>query len=228
MTKPIKIAIVDDEGLFTEGLVLLFATLPSVKVVASSVSPVLFLEQLAALPPAQFPAIALVDVLMKPIDGFELVEILKKKYPHLKIIILSSHYRSNVLGQMIKLGVSAFLPKSASKDLLIEAIVSVSESGVFFTQRDHQLLLAYVQSKSKKPQFGTDEQLTDREVEVLKLICTEQTNSEIADRLFLSKRTVESHRQRILDKIGAKNTVGLVVYAIAHEIYVPPRRFYSV
>lgn len=228
MNKAIKIAIIDDEDLFTEGLVLLFATVPSVNVVVSAVNPLRFLEELASLPTEAFPEIALVDVLMKPMDGFELVEILKKKYPDLKIIILSSHYRSNVLGQMIKLGVSAFLPKNSNRELLLQAIVSVWENGVFFTQRDHQLLMAYVQNKSKKPDFGANEQLTDREVEVLKLICTEQTNSEIADRLFLSKRTVESHRQRILDKIGAKNTVGLVVYAIAHEIYVPPKRFYSV
>ena len=129
---------------------------------------------------------------------------------------------------MIKLGVSAFLPKNVNKELLIEAIVSVYETGVFFTQQDHQLLLSYVQGKSKKPDFNVNENLTDREIEVLKLICLEYTNNEIADQLFLSKRTVESHRQRILEKIGAKNTVGLVIYAIVHDIYTPPKHFYSV
>ena len=228
MKNPIKIALIDDECLFTEGLVLLFSTVELISVVLNATSGKQFLDELLCIPKIDFPEIALVDLKMKPIDGFELVEILKKKYPQLKVIILSSHYKSNVFGHMIKLGVSAFLPKNVNKELLVEAIVSVQETGVFFTQQDHQLLLSYVQGKTKKPDFNVNENLTDREIEVLKLICLEYTNNEIADQLFLSKRTVESHRQRILEKIGAKNTVGLVVYAIAHDIYTPPKHFYSV
>ena len=83
-------------------------------------------------------------------DGFELVEILKGKYPYLKIIILSSHYKSNVLGHMIKLGVSAFIPKNANKELLVTAIESVNNSGVYFTKTDQQMLAKYMSSRSKK------------------------------------------------------------------------------
>lgn len=228
MKNPIKIALIDDECLFTEGLVFLFSTVDLISVVVNTTSGKQFLDELLCIPQVDFPEIALVDLKMEQIDGFELVTILKKRYPELKVIILSSYYKSNVFGHMIKLGVSAFLPKNVNKELLIEAIVSVYETGVFFTQQDHQLLLSYVQGKSKKPDFNVNENLTDREIEVLKLICLEYTNNEIADQLFLSKRTVESHRQRILEKIGAKNTVGLVIYAIVHDIYTPPKHFYSV
>ena len=165
---------------------------------------------------------------MEPMNGFELVEILKSSYPDLKIIIISSHYKNNVLGHMMKLGVSAFIPKNATKELLIEAIESVHQSGVYFTQKDHQMLMSYMNSKSKDPTFEALEELSSRETEVLKLICKEHTNQEIADKLFLSKRTVESHRQRVLEKIGAKNTVGVVVYAIANGIHMLSKEIYSV
>ena len=219
MSKIINIALVDDEALFVEGLSLLFSNVKHINVTKTANSGLEFLEVLEDNLKTNFPDIALVDIQMKPMDGFELVEALKDKYPDLKIIILSSHYKSNVLGHMIKLGVSAFIPKNANKELLVTAIESVNNTGVYFTQTDQEMLMQYMNSKSKKLTLNVNGELSNREIEVVKLICCEQTNQEIADQLFLSKRTVESHRQRILEKVGAKNTVGLVVYAIANDIH---------
>ena len=81
------------------------------------------------------------------------------------------------------------------------------------------MLSRYMQDKSKKSAFNQDEELSKRETEILELICHEYTNQEVADKLYLSKRTVEGHRQRMMEKIGAKNTVGLVVYAFANQIH---------
>jgi DNA-binding NarL/FixJ family response regulator len=219
MSKIIKIAIVDDEALFVEGLSLLFSNVEHINVTTTAKSGLEFLEFLEENPGTNFPDIALVDIQMKPMDGFDLVEVLKDKYPDLKIIILSSHYKSNVLGHMIKLGVSAFIPKNANKELLVTAIESVNNTGVYFTQTDQEMLMQFMNSKSKKLTLNVNGELSNREIEVVKLICCEHTNQEIADQLILSKRTVESHRQRILEKVGAKNTVGLVVYAIANDIH---------
>ena len=219
MNKIINIALVDDEVLFVEGLSLLFSNVEHINVTTTANSSLEFLEVLEDNLETNFPDIALVDIQMKPMDGFELVEVLKDKYPDLKIIILSSHYKSNVLGHMIKLGVSAFIPKNANKELLVTAIESVNNSGVYFTQTDQEMLMKFMNSKSKKLTLNVNGELSNREIEVVKLICCEHTNQEIADQLFLSKRTVESHRQRILEKVGAKNTVGLVVYAIANNIH---------
>jgi DNA-binding NarL/FixJ family response regulator len=223
MSKIINIAFVDDEALFLEGLSLIFSNIEHINVVKTSNSGLEFLEVLEDNLETFFPDIVLVDIQMKPMDGFELTEILKDKYPDIKIIVLSSHYKSNVLGHMIKLGVSAFIPKNANKELLVNAIQSVHNSGVYFTQTDHEMLKQYMNSRSKKITLSTNENLSAREIEVLKLICLENTNHEIADQLFLSKRTIESHRQRILEKVGAKNTVGLVVYAVANQIHPLPR-----
>ncbi|MGS2763403.1 response regulator [Sinomicrobium sp. M5D2P9] len=228
MNTPIKIALVDDESLFLEGLNLLLSGLKEISIVMTADEGGKFLTELSEISPENFPEIALIDIQMKPMNGFDLVKILKQKYPDLKIIVLSSHYRNTMFGHMIKLGVSAFIPKSSDRDQLLEAIIAVHRTGVFFSQKDHRMLVDYVKSKSKKPGFGPVDNLSDREIEVIILICSEYTNREVADKLFISKRTVESHRQRILEKIGAKNTVGLVVYAIAHEIYIPPQHFGSV
>lgn len=131
-----------------------------------------------------------------------------------------------MFGHMIRLGVSAFLPKNASQKLLVEAIEKVQKTGVFFTEQDHEMLASFVKSDSPKRYFNSAESLTEREVEVLQLICSEYTNQEIAEKLYLSKRTVESHRQRILEKIGAKNTAGLVIYAISQELFTPESKYY--
>jgi DNA-binding NarL/FixJ family response regulator len=120
---------------------------------------------------------------------------------------------------MIKLGVSAFIPKNANKKSLITAIESVYEHGIYFSKSDQEMLIQFMGSNSKRSVFNNNEELSNREIEVLKLICNEYTSQEIADKLFISKRTVEGHRQKVIDKIGAKNTVGLVIYAIANKLH---------
>lgn len=220
MNPQIKIALIDDEELILEGVKMLLSTEKNINVSLTANNGPLFIENLATLPAENFPDIALVDVQMQPMNGFELVEILKDKYPDLKIIILSSHYKSSILGYMVKLGVSAFLPKNSNRKTFIDAITMVYKNGVFFTSEDHQMLFSYMNSSSKKKSlFEMDDELSEREKDVVKLICQEFTNNEIAEKLFISPRTVESHRQRILEKIGAKNTVGIVIYAVINNIY---------
>lgn len=220
MNSQIKIALIDDEQLILEGVKMLLSNEKNISVSLTSGNGPEFIENLKNLTPEKFPDIALVDVQMQPMNGFELVEILKEKYPDLKIIILSSHYKSSILGYMVKLGVSAFLPKNSDKKTFIEAITTVYKNGVFFTAEDHQMLFSYMNSSAKKKSlFEMEDELSEREKDVVKLICQEFTNNEIAEKLFISPRTVESHRQRILEKIGAKNTVGIVIYAIINNIY---------
>ncbi|MGE8432014.1 MULTISPECIES: response regulator transcription factor [Chryseobacterium] len=220
MSSQIKIALIDDEQLILEGVKMLLSNEKNISVCLTADNGPDFIEDLEKLSTSEFPDIALVDVQMKPMNGFELVEILKDKYPDLKIIILSSHYKTSILGYMVKLGVSAFLPKNSNKKTFIDAITMVDKNGVFFTAEDHQMLFTYMNSTAKKNSlFETEDELSEREKDVVKLICQEFTNNEIGEKLFISPRTVESHRQRILEKIGAKNTVGIVIYAIVNNIY---------
>lgn len=220
MNSQIKIALIDDEQLILEGVKMLLSNEKNISVCLTSNNGPDFIEKLGNLPGDEFPQIALVDVQMQPMNGFELVEILKEKYPDLRIIILSSHYKTSILGYMVKLGVSAFLPKNSDRKTFIDAITMVYKNGVFFTAEDHQMLFTYMNSSAKKKSlFEMDDELSEREKDVVKLICQEYTNNEIGEKLFISPRTVESHRQRILEKIGAKNTVGIVIYAVVNNIY---------
>lgn len=220
MNHSIKIALIDDEQLILEGVKMLLSNEKNISVSLTSNNGPDFIEKLAGLSEDEFPHLALVDVQMQPMNGFELVEILKEKYPELRIIILSSHYKTSILGYMVKLGVSAFLPKNSDRKTFIEAITMVYKNGVFFTAEDHQMLFTYMNSSAKKKSlFEMDDELSEREKDVVKLICQEYTNNEIGEKLFISPRTVESHRQRILEKIGAKNTVGIVIYAVVNNIY---------
>ncbi|MGI9651330.1 response regulator transcription factor [Chryseobacterium sp. RLHN22] len=222
MSEQIKIALVDDEQLILEGVKMLLSKEKNFSVTMMANDGNVFLENLENIDKENFPDIALVDVQMEPMNGFALVEILKNRYPDLKVIILSSHYKTSVLGYMVKLGVSAFLPKNSSKKTFIEAIAKVYKNGIFFTNEDHEMLLSYMNNSSKKKSlFDMNDDLSEREREVVKLICQEFTNHEIAEKLFISPRTVESHRQRAIEKIGAKNTVGIVIYAIVNNIYTP-------
>jgi DNA-binding NarL/FixJ family response regulator len=219
MIDKIKIALIDDEPLFVEGLTFLFKNVKNIVVAKTATNGYELLDDLENISEFNFPDIILVDIQMKPLDGFDLVEMLKKKYSNIKIIILSSHYKTNVVGHMIKLGVSAFIPKNANKKSLITAIESVYEHGIYFSKSDQEMLIQFMGSNSKRSVFNNNEELSNREIEVLKLICNEYTSQEIADKLFISKRTVEGHRQKVIDKIGAKNTVGLVIYAIANKLH---------
>lgn len=220
MNSQIKIALIDDEQLILEGVKMLLSNEKNISVSLTSNNGLDFIDKLGTLSEDEFPHIALVDVQMLPMNGFELVEVLKEKYPELRIIILSSHYKTSILGYMVKLGVSAFLPKNSEKKTFIDAITMVYKNGVFFTAEDHQMLFTYMNSSAKKKSlFEMEDELSEREKDVVKLICQEYTNNEIGEKLFISPRTVESHRQRILEKIGAKNTVGIVVYAIVNNIY---------
>ncbi|AZQ64305.1 response regulator transcription factor [Flammeovirga pectinis] len=219
MNNMINIALVDDEALFIEGLSLIFSNVDNINVVKTANSGLEFLKFLDDNQDSSLLDIAIIDIQMKPMDGFELVESLKGKYQDLKIIVLSSHYKSNIVGHMIKLGVSAFIPKNANRKLLISVVESVHQFGVYFTETDKEMIVQYMTNSTKKISLTSNEELSVREIEVVKLICKENTNQEIADKLFLSKRTIENHRQRILDKVGARNTVGLVVYAIANQLH---------
>jgi len=219
----IKIGLMDDESLFIEGLSLLIEKIPNCRVTYKNSNSATLISDFMNLVEDQIPDILLLDIQMEPISGLVLVEKLLPNFPNIKILILSSHYKSNMIGHMLKLGVSGFLPKVIDLDTLRNAIETVYQTGVYVSASDYQLLHQYLNNPNKKISFDLKDQLTEREIEVIRLICEEFTNQEIAEQLFLSKRTVESHRQRIFDKLGLKNTVGLVIYALANEIFVPKK-----
>ncbi len=218
MTK-INIAIVDDEGLIVELLDNFFSKTDEIMVTLTAGDGEEFLQKLHEM--NQLPDIVLLDLRMKQMNGIETLTILKQDFPLIKTIIMSSYYKKNLMGYMLKLGVNAFIPKGVSPEQLVEIIKDVAEKDYFFMNDQIDELRKQLSSKIPKPKLIEEEQLSDREKEVLSLICQQKTAQEISEILFLSKRTIEGHRTNLLLKTGAKNTAGLVIFAIQNKIVDP-------
>lgn len=213
----LSLAIADDEQLFTKGITAIIHQKTSHKVCYEAVDGYALLELLEKAPTV--PDVALLDLKMKPMDGMVTTQHLKERYPDMKIIIISSYYNESFIGYMIKQGVNAFLPKNCEPRQLIFAIQMVAEKGIFLddvladTIRRQAML-----NHRKQPTYDIVQSITKRELEVLTLICQEFSNKEIADKLYMSMRTAESHRESLLRKIGAKNTAGLVLFALMNRL----------
>lgn len=219
----IKISIVDDQNLFRESLALLIGTVNEFQLVSASDNGLTFLQRLTNENTPR-PDIALLDMDMPGMNGIELNNILHKEYPAIKVIVLSVHVQPLLIAQMINAGAAAYLAKNCNKDELILAIETVYKTGFYF---NGEVLKAIQQSSGQKAQLQKSiskvpVHLTGREIQVLRLICKELSNAEIAEELYLSTRTVEGHRNNLLIKTGCRNTAGLVLFAIRYSLFELP------
>lgn len=212
----IQIAIVDDEELITTLLADYFSKYEEFKVLYTASSGEEIIELLQKNKP--IPDIILLDLQMGGMDGMEAASKLKMEHPDIKIVIISSHYKKSFMGYMLKLGVNAFLPKGIAPSILASAILEVQAKGFYFMNEQVEVMRNQISSNVPEPALTTEESLSDREIDVLKLICQQLTAQQIAEKLFITKRTVEGHKSNLLLKTGAKNTAGLVVYAIQKAI----------
>ena len=158
----------------------------------------------------------IMDISMPKMNGIEATEKIKKEYPDIKILALTMMDEDQHIRKMIEAGASGYILKSSGKEELVDAITSILDGKHYFSQdAAFSVMMDLVKGEGKPTSLGN---LTEREREVLELIVKEYTNQEIADELFISIRTVDSHRRNLLQKTGAKNTAGLVMYAIRHNL----------
>lgn len=218
-TQPIKIGIVDDEVLIVQLLEDYFRKSDEINVVLKAYDGSELIKQLAET--REHPDIVLLDLRMKEMDGVETTTVLKDRFPDIKIIVMSSHYMSTFMGYMLKTGVNAFIPKEISPDFLTTVIKSVSQHGYYFSEEHVSVMRSQIAPKVPKPKLTKQEVLSERELEILKLICQQMTSQEIADKLFIARRTVEGHKGNLLLKTSVKNTAGLVIYAIQNNLINP-------
>lgn len=209
--KQINLAIADDHKMFREGLSELLSKEKDIVVIGEAGGRTELLDILSK----ERTDVILMDITMGEDNGIQITEELKKAHPELKVLALSMHDDKNYIVKMLEVGASGYILKNAGKDEMLNAIHTVANGNTYFSSQVSAKLLEHLTnpkaSEKKKPE-GIP--LTDREVEVLKLIADEHSNPEIAEKLFISIRTVDTHRRNLLDKIGAKNTAGLVKYAI--------------
>jgi DNA-binding NarL/FixJ family response regulator len=215
----INIGLVDDQQLFRQGLAGLIQSEPGFSLVLEAENGKDCLLKLIEMQAP--PDIILADMEMPDMDGVELNELLQKKYPSIKLIVLSVHSGERLIARMIDEGACGYLVKSCDKAELVTAIQTVFSTGFYI----NNYVLKAIQNASHtrhhppKNLIGTPIELSDREKEILLLICKEYSTPEIAAQLFLSTRTVEGHRNNLLLKTGRRNTAGLVLFAVKYHIY---------
>ena len=214
----IRIALVDDHSLFRRGLKVLLSARPDFEVVADAGSG----EEFLAMLPTARPDVVFMDYAMPAMNGAETSERALALCPDLKIITLSLFGDNAYYSRMVSSGAKGFLLKDSEFDEVVEAVETVHAGGTYFSAS----LLKSLSHSIRSAAAGGDaaaavaecDRLSDREVEILVAICQGLSTQEIADRLFISKRTVDKHRANILEKSGCKNTASLVVYAIRHRL----------
>src|SRR6202012_3397267 len=215
----IRLVIADDQLLFRKGLAALIEKEDDLELVAEGDNGQELLDKLRALPVA--PEVAIVDMHMPVMNGVELNDILHQEFPDIKVIILSVYDQERFISKMIDAGASGYLIKNTEVEELLTAVRKVHDAGFYFNQATMAAMKNAWQYRNQNirnlSRIPID--LTEREREVLRLICKEYTNNEMADALNISVRTVEGHRNNLLAKTGCKNTAGLVVFAIRYEVF---------
>jgi DNA-binding NarL/FixJ family response regulator len=219
----IKILIVDDQNLFRQSLASLINSIEQFKLVGDFESGEALLKELPKLNKATS-IIALIDLDMPGMNGIKLNDILIEQYPNVKVIILSVHINPLLITQMINARASAYLAKNCDKQELITAIQSVNKTGFYFNTDVVQAIQHSANHRAQAQKFlnSLPSKITEREIQVLQLICQQLSSAEIADKLFLSTRTIETHRNNLLTKTGCRNTAGLVLFAIKYNLFSPP------
>jgi two-component system response regulator NreC len=213
MADPIRVLISDDHAILRSGLKMLLNAEPDIQVIGEATTG----EEALKLAGELQPDLVLMDISMPGMGGIEATAEIKKLYPPMKVLMLTMHENEAYLFRTIKAGGSGYVLKKAAEDELIEAIHTVHAGGAFVRPPVAQMLatefMEQVEAGELLEQF---EKLTSREKEVLALLARGMTNPQIADKLVISVRTVETHRAHIMDKLGFKDRASLVAYALRH------------
>ena len=200
--------IVDDHQLVVDGLRSLLNNEEKYTIVGCSNQPKEVMEMLAELEVN----ILLTDINMPEMSGVELTRNVKKKYPHVKVLALSMFGERQVIKEMLDAGISGYILKNTGKQELLAALEKLAKGQTFFGEEVTQELMKSFKSNEE------GSHLTNREIEIIRLIESELSNKKIADLLFISERTVETHRKNIFRKTGTQSIVGLLKYAYEHKI----------
>ena len=214
----IRIALVDDHSLFRSGMKMLLASCPDFEVVVDAGSGEEFLEMLDTAAPD----VVFMDYSMPGMNGAEATVKALERNPDLKIITLSMFGDNAYYSHMMAVGAKGFLLKDSGFDEVVAAVHTVNDGGEYFSASllealSHSMRSVHI-GDTVADEIVDADRLSEREIEILVAICQGLSTQEIADKLYISKRTVDKHRANILEKSGCKNTASLVVYAIRHGL----------
>jgi DNA-binding NarL/FixJ family response regulator len=211
----IKVAIADDHKIFRKGVILSLRPYSAIKFVQEAENGQELLDGLAE----SQPDVVLMDLRMPQKDGIETTKIIAKQYPSIHIIALTMYEDERFVSHMMEIGANGYLLKSADPSEIKRAIIEVATKGYYLNNFVNRILLkkSHVRTKTV-PSLNTEITLNEREREVVRYICMEFTAQEIAQKIDVSPRTVEAIKDRLMERFGAKNTAGLVFFAVKNNL----------
>jgi len=211
----IKIVLVDDHKIFRDGFRLLLQSFPYIEIIGEASNGKEFLDLIKTIEPD----IVFMDINMPLIDGVEASRIAVEKYPEIKIIALTTFLDEDYLEKMLMAGVEAYMLKNSELDEFEKAIIKVHSGGNYFSDEIVSLLSdKLTRFRKRKKEQAVLPVFTEREKEIIELICKGYGNKEIAEKTFLSPKTVEKHKSNLFQKTDTYNTVNLVIYAFKNQI----------
>lgn len=213
---PIRIIIADDHEIFRDGFRVMLKKYKGIELVGEAANG----QELLTLTADLIPDVVVTDIKMPVMDGIAACRRLQRQFPAIGVIALSMFDEEGLVVEMMECGAKGYLLKNASKEEIIEAIETAYKGDTYFsnlTSRRLMNMLAASQTNPFRKRFNGE--LTSTEKRIIEMICEEKLSKEIADELRFSVRTVESYRSNIQEKIGVKNVVGLVIYAIKNNLY---------
>ena len=215
MNHNISLVIADDHEIFRDGLALMLSKQEGITLIGQAEDG----RELIRLVDELHPDIVITDIKMPKLDGILATRTLLQKNADLKIIALSMFDEDNLIVEMLEAGAKGYLLKNADKKEILEAIQAVYDDNIFYCRHTSSRLAAMiVKSRFDPHKKKQDVVFSEREIEIIKLICRQQTAQQIGDQLFLSKRTVEGYRTKIMEKMDARNTAGVVIFALRNNL----------
>ena len=213
--KPHSVVIVEDHILLSQAIESLLHTFEDYKVLYTCINGQDFIDKLED--GFGIPDIVLMDVNMPVLNGIETTKIITQNYPNIKVIALSVEENENTVTNMLKAGACSYLVKDVEKCVFENALNEVALNGYYHTRKVSKILQNLI-----KPNLDRKKtELKERELEFIKYACTEMTYKEIADKMYLSPKTIDGYRSNLFQKLHAKNRIGLVLYAIKNKIFSP-------
>jgi DNA-binding NarL/FixJ family response regulator len=217
LTNTIKIAIADDHKIFRDGIKIALAPRADLKMLWEAEDGKDLLHKITI----KKPDLLLMDIRMPEIDGINAIELLRKEYDDLKIIVLSMYDDQQMISKMMEMGANAYLTKTTDPDEIYEAILTCMNEEFYFNQLVNKAVMGkLMHKKGVHRHYGSETPIhfSEKELKILQLIGEDKTTEEISKIVFLSPRTIESIRQNMKNKVGAKTIGGLIMYGMRNKI----------